>query len=125
MANFALLDENNIVQNIDVVSNDTIDNLPFPQSEPVGIAFLQTIYGTSSHWAQTSFNGNFRYRYAGIGYFFDQNVQAFIAPKPFPSWLLNTSDYSWQAPVPYPADDKPYSWDEATQSWVLIPPPLD
>lgn len=125
MANFALLDENNIVQNVDVVNNETIDNLPFPQSEPVGIAFLQTIYGPSSKWAQTSFSGSFRYRYAGIGYFFDESVQAFIAPKPFPSWLLNTADYSWQAPVPYPTDGEPYSWDETTQSWVIISPPSE
>lgn len=123
MANFALLDENNIVQNVDVVDNETINNLPFPDSEPVGIEFLQTIYGPSSKWAQTSFSGSFRYRYAGIGYFFDDNVQAFIAPKPYQSWLLNTSDYSWVAPIPYPNDGKPYYWDEETESWVEIPSP--
>lgn len=123
MADFAQLDEKNTVINVVVVSDDTVYNLPFPQSEPIGISFLKTVCGEDTNWAQTSFDGSFRYRYAGIGYFFDQSVQAFVAPKPFPSWLLAADDYSWHPPVPYPDDGKPYFWNEATLSWVLADPP--
>jgi len=124
MAHFAQLDEHSIVLQVIVVSNDTINNLPFPESEPVGIAFCQSLFGADTKWAQTSYNANFRYNYAGIGYTFEPVAQpngAFIAPKPYPSWLLNTNTFQWEAPVPYPNDGKMYYWDEATQSWVLMP----
>lgn len=124
MAHFAQLDEHSIVLQVIVVSNDTINNLPFPESEPVGVAFCKSLFGADTIWAQTSYNANFRYNYAGIGYTFDATPSpngAFIAPKPYPSWLLNTSTFQWQAPVPYPNDGKMYYWDEATQSWVLMP----
>ena len=121
MANFAQLDAASIVTQVIVVNNATIDNLPFPESEPVGIAFCQSLYGPDTIWAQTSYNASFRYNYAGIGFTFDVTAQAFIPPKPYPSWLLNTTIYQWEAPVPYPDDGKMYYWDEATLSWVLVP----
>lgn len=121
MANFAQLDAASIVTQVIVVNNETIDNLPFPESEPVGIAFCQSLYGPDTIWAQTSYNASFRYNYAGIGFTFDVTEQAFIPPKPYPSWLLNTTIYQWEAPVPYPDDGKVYYWDEATLSWVLVP----
>jgi len=125
MAHFAQLNEESIVTQVIVVNNATIDNLPFPESEPVGIAFCQSLYGPDTIWAQTSYNASFRYNYAGIGFTFDVTAQAFIPPKPYPSWLLNTTIYQWEAPVPYPDDGKMYYWDEATLSWVLVPdPPL-
>lgn len=120
MAYFAELDADNIVTQVISVSNDTIDNLPFPESEPVGIEFCRSLFGAETNWAQTSYNRNFRYNYAAIGFTFDSTANAFIPPKPFPSWLLNTDTYLWQSPVPYPQDGKMYSWDEATQSWVEI-----
>ena len=123
MAHFAQLNEESIVTQVIVVNNATIDNLPFPESEPVGIAFCQSLYGPDTIWAQTSYNASFRYNYAGIGYTFDVTAQAFIPPKPYPSWLLNTTIYQWEAPVPYPDDGKMYYWDEATLSWVLKPDP--
>ena len=125
MAHFAQLNEESIVTQVIVVNNETIDNLPFPESEPVGIAFCQSLFGDDTIWAQTSYNASFRYNYSGIGYTFDVTAQAFIPPKPYPSWLLNTTIYQWEAPVPYPDDGKMYYWDEATLSWVLVPdPPL-
>ena len=123
MAHFAQLDQNNTVLQVIVVNNDSINNLPFPESEPVGVAFCKSLYGDNTTWAQTSYNGTFRYNYAGIGYLFDSNPQpygAFIAPKPYPSWLLNTGTYQWQAPVPYPTDGNVYYWDEQTLSWVQV-----
>lgn len=124
MAHFAQFDGEYVVINVIVVGNDVIDNLPFPQSEPIGVEFCQSLYGADTNWAQTSYNGNFRYNYAGVGYLFDPTAQpngAFIPPKPYPSWLLNTNIYQWEAPVPYPDDGKIYVWDEQTQSWVLAP----
>jgi hypothetical protein len=124
MAHFAELDQDNIVLQVIVVGNDSINNLPFPESEPVGIAFCQSLLGPDTRWAQTSYNANFRYNYAGIGYTFDPTPSpngAFIPPKPYPSWLLDTNTFQWQSPVPYPTDGGIYEWDEETQSWVLVP----
>jgi hypothetical protein len=127
MAHFAQLDAQNLVMQVIVVNNDVIENLPFPESEPVGVAFCQSLFGSDTNWAQTSYNANFRYNYAGAGCFFDVSVApngAFIPPKPYPSWLLNTTTFRWQAPVPFPDDGNAYYWDEATQSWVqtTLPP---
>lgn len=122
MAHFAKLDEHNIVLDVNVVNNSDCDDLPFPESEPVGIAFLTQWSGGYTNWKQTSYNANFRKNYAGIGYIYDATLDAFIPPKPYPSWLLNTTTCQWEAPVPYPNDGKQYYWDEATLSWVEIAP---
>lgn len=100
MAHFAELNENSIVTNVIVISNETIDNLPFPESEPIGVAFCQSLYGPQTIWKQTSYNGNFRYNYAGIGFVYDQAADAFIAPQPSPDCVLNTATYKWDCPNP-------------------------
>lgn len=120
MANFAKLDAHNVVVDVNVVDNNTIDNLPFPESEPVGVQFLTQWSGGYSNWKQTSYNASFRKNFAGIGFTYSADLDAFVPPKPYPSWLLNTNTCQWQAPVPYPNDGKMYQWDEATQSWVEI-----
>jgi len=122
MAYFAQLDSSFLVMQVIAVNNATIDNLPFPESEPVGVEFCQSLYGTETIWKQTSYNANFRKNYAGVGFNYDPVLDAFIAPKPYPSWLLNTTTCKWDAPVPYPTDGKRYMWDEATLSWVIFPP---
>jgi hypothetical protein len=121
MAHFAQLDQSNVVTSVIVVNNAEVDNLPFPESEPLGISFCQSLYGADTIWKQTSYNNSFRVRYAGINYIYDIDLDAFIPPKPYPSWLLNTETCDWQAPVPYPNDGKSYYWDEQTLSWVLYP----
>lgn len=118
MANFAKLNDQNVVIDVNAVANAVIDDLPFPESEPLGVAFLTEWSGGYTNWKQTSYNGNFRKNLAGIGYTYDSTLDAFIAPKPYPSWLLNTNTCQWQAPVPYPTDGKIYYWNEETQSWV-------
>lgn len=123
MANFAQLDGAYTVIEVIVINNETINDLPFPESEPVGVAFLQSLFGSTTIWKQTSYNANFRKNYAGIGYTYDPVLDAFIPPQPYPSWLLNTTTCQWQAPVPYPNDGKTYIWDEATLSWVLVEQP--
>lgn len=120
MAHFAQIDENNIVLQVIVVSNDTINNEDFPASEATGIAFCQSLFGVDTVWKQTSYNSNFRKNYAGIGYTYDANLDAFVPPQPYPSWTLDTEKAQWVCPVPYPEDGKIYKWEESTQSWVEI-----
>jgi hypothetical protein len=119
MASFVKLDENNIVVDGLAVHNDVVNNLPFPESEPLGVDFLTNLFGPSN-WKQTSYSASFRKHYAGIGYIYDAALDAFILPKPFSSWLLNTETCQWQAPTPYPTDGKQYYWDEETQQWVEV-----
>lgn len=119
MAHFAQIDALSQVLEVIVVSNDTINNLPFPESEPVGVAFCQSLYGQDTNWRQTSYNASFRKNYAGIGYSYDAMLDAFIPPKPYPSWLLNTETCLWQAPIPMPDNTHAWQWDEQTQSWYL------
>ena len=120
MANFAKLDDKNLVIDVNAVANAVVNDLPFPESEPVGVAFLTDWSGGYTNWKQTSYNANFRKNLASIGYTYDAVLDAFIAPKPYPSWLLNTETCQWQAPIPYPTDGKRYYWNEDTQQWVEI-----
>jgi hypothetical protein len=114
MAHFAKL-ENNIVTQVIVVANQDILNEQGQESEELGIAFCSNLLGGT--WKQTSYNGNIRKNYAGVGYTYDEGRNAFIAPKPYNSWLLNEANCQWKAPVDMPTDDKKYTWNEATTSW--------
>jgi hypothetical protein len=119
MAHFARIDENNVVQQVIVVANKDTADANGNEVESIGVAFCQRLLG--GNWKQTSYNGNFRKNYAGIGYTYDAGIDAFVPPKPYPSWVLNSNTAQWEAPVPMPNDGKMYSWDEATQSWVEVP----
>lgn len=123
MAHFARLDQNSIVIEVLVVNNEALGDLPFPESEPVGIAFLRSLFGEDTEWKQCSYNENFRKNYAGIGNTYDSVLDAFIAPKPHPSWTLNTETCRWKSPVPRPKDGKIYTWDEDVVNWVERPTP--
>jgi hypothetical protein len=115
MAHFAELDENNIVKQVIVVhNNELLDN--GVESEVKGVAFCQSLFG--GNWIQTSYNGNIRKNYAGIGYTYDSIRDAFIAQKPFESWVLEEETCIWTTPIPYPTDGKIYTWDENTISWI-------
>ena len=118
MAHFAKLDEDNNVLAVHVVNNDVI-TVDGSESEEAGINFLASLHGHSL-WKQTSYNGNFRKNYAGIGYIYDAGRDAFIAPKPYASWVLNEASCQWEAPVAYPTDEKNYSWNEENQEWTAI-----
>jgi hypothetical protein len=107
MAHFAELDENNIVTRVLVTDND------FPNE---GYDWLvENLGGT---WVQTSYNATIRKNFAGIGYSYNETLDAFIPPKPFESWLLNEDTCNWEAPKPYPTDEKLYNWDEDSQEWI-------
>ena len=118
MAHFAQLNENNVVLQVIVVSNGVIQDLPYPESEPVGVAFCQSLYGQDTVWKQTSYNASFRKNYAAVGGTYNVDIDAFVDAQPYPSWVLNTDTALWEAPVPYPSDNKLYLWDEDSQSWV-------
>ena len=119
MAHFAELDENNVVKRVIVVANKDTADANGNEMESIGVAFCQRLLG--GNWKQTSYNGNFRKNYAGIGYTYDASIDAFVPPKPpYASWVLNPNTAQWEAPVPMPNDGKMYSWDEANQSWVPV-----
>jgi len=120
MAHFAQLDENNTVLQVIVVNNQVLLDSNNNEQESLGIAFCQSLYGENTHWKQTSYNHNFRKRFASIGGTYDDVNDVFISPKPYESWILN-DNYAWEAPVPYPTDDEDsHIWNEETQSWIEI-----
>ena len=120
MAHFAQLDENNIVTQVIVVSNEDIKDSIGNENEEVGIAFCKNLLGRDTIWKQTSYNNSIRKNYAGIGFTYDATRDAFIAPKPYNSWILNETSCIWEAPVSYPNDGNMYAWDEETTFWVFI-----
>lgn len=117
MAHFAQLDENNVVTQVIVVSNSELLDENGNEVESIGAAFCQRLFG--GNWKQTSYNGSLRKNYAGIGYTYHADIDAFVAPQPFPSWTLG-DDAKWQAPVQMPNDGKLYFWDEPALSWAEI-----
>jgi|TARA_R110000796_G_scaffold102820_1_gene211883 hypothetical protein len=111
MAHFAKLGTGNIVETVEIVSND------IATTEQAGVDFLNTLYNTRDVWKQTSYNNNIRKNFAGIDYQYDQQRDAFIAPKPYPSWILNETTCIWETPTPYPDDGEMYTWNEETLTW--------
>jgi hypothetical protein len=130
MAHFAEIDSNNKVVRVLVVADENAAD---------GHNFLANTLGLGGTWVQTSYNtrGGVHYgadgkpdgkeqigfNYAGIGYSYDATDKAFYAPQPFPSWTLNKTSYTWEAPVAYPSDQKPYAWNEETKAWDPIEMP--
>ena len=122
MAHFAEIGEDNIVLRVIVVSNDDCLDAEGNESEAVGAEFCRNLLGGT--WKQTSYNGTIRARYAGIGYKYDSALNAYIAPKPFPSWTLNEETTEWEAPVARPEEGM-YNWDEDAQEWVEVVIPTE
>ena len=115
MAHFAELNEDNIVQRVIVVDNKDCLDANNVESEEVGVAFCYNLLG--GIWKQTSYNGSFRKNYAGNGYKYDTERDAFISPKPFSKWVLNEETCQWEAPVAYPDDEKFYVWNDNKGEW--------
>ena len=118
MAHFAEIDSNNVVLRVVVVDNKDTSTPDGTEVESIGVAFCQRLFG--GNWVKTSYNGNIRKNYAGMGYTYNAGLNAFVPPKPFASWILNNDTARWDAPTPMPTDDKKYTWDEATTSWVEL-----
>jgi len=114
MAHFAKLNSDNIVTKVEVVSNDIATN------EKAGVDFLNNLYNSTDVWKQTSYNGNIRKNYAGVGYTYNQTRDAFISPQPYSSWTLNDDTCRWEAPVVRPDDGEQYKWNEDTTSWDAV-----
>jgi hypothetical protein len=119
MAHFAKLDKDNNVIEVNVVNNIELLTPDGHESEILGVAFLIRWSGGYSNWKQTSYNGKIRKNFAGIGYKYDSQRDAFIPPQPFASWALNEQTCLWDCPVSYPTDGQIYKWDEATTNWVV------
>lgn len=118
MAHFAKLDANNVVLEVHVVHNNELLDENGVEQEQRGIDFLINWSNGYLAWKQTSYNGTFRKNYAGIGYTYRADIDAFVPPQPFASWVLNEMTAQWEPPVPYPTDGNLYQWDEATTNWV-------
>jgi hypothetical protein len=111
MAHYAFLDENSIVTEVITGIDET---------ELIEGKDPETWYGEfrGQVCKRTSYNGNIRKNYAGIGFTYDEELDAFISPKPFDSWVLNEETCLWEPPIPYPEDDRSYVWDEVAISWI-------
>lgn len=122
MAYFANLNESGVVLTVISINNSVIGEpeKSFPETELLGIDFISKTLGLAGTWKQTSYNGNFRKNYAGTGYTYDTQRDAFIPPKPYPSWILDESTCLWNPPIPYPNDGHRYEWDEETKGWKEI-----
>jgi hypothetical protein len=113
MAHYAFLDESNIVTEVIVGIDET---------ELIEGLGPETWYGNfrGQNCKRTSYNGNYRKNYAGVGYTYDAERDAFIAPKPFDSWVLNEETCQWEAPIIYPNDGERYVWNETVLNWQLL-----
>ena len=123
MAYFAKLGTGNIVEQVISINNSVITDNNGVEQEQLGNDFINKLYNTRDVWKQTSYNNNIRKNYAGIGYSYDQTRDAFIAPKPFNSWILNEDTCRWEAPVAKPTEElennQYYSWNESIINWEI------
>ncbi len=117
MAHFAEINEDNIVTQVIVINNNEL-LIGEEELEEKGIDFCESLFG-HRNWVQTSYNSNIRYNYAGIGYTWDPDNNAFYEPQPYPSWSLDEA-FIWQPPVAHPNDGELYTWNEENQAWDLI-----
>lgn len=131
MAHFAELDSNNIVLRVVVIGDADTSDVNGTEKEYIGAAFCEKLFGGT--WKQTSYNGNSRARFAGVGMTYDSSNDVFLNPQPYASWTLDTTDWVWEAPIARPADEDPladppivYEWDEDayqadnTTGWTLV-----
>ena len=123
MAHFAKLNSENIVISVEVINNNE------SVTEQNGIDFLKTLHGEDTIWKQTSFNTHggihllggtpFRKNFGSVGFTYDEDKDAFIPPKDYPSWTLNETTCLWEAPIDKPDDGQDYDWNETNQTWDL------
>lgn len=118
MAHFAKLNKDNVVVAVVVIHNNELLDENGQESEAKGIIFCKNVLDKHATWVQTSYNGKFRKNYAAIDYVYDIERDAFIPPKPYPSWALFEKTCTWVPPIPKPDDQKRYLWDENTLSWA-------
>ncbi len=138
MAHFAEIDENSTVIQVIVVSDNDCQDSEQQECEETGIQFCKSLFGEDTKWKQTSYNSflgkrydpetnlpiegeiGFRGNYAGIGYTYNEELDAFLPPQPYPSWILNKETYTWEPPIPYPESEELYIWNEENQEWKTL-----
>ena len=118
MAHFAKIGLNSKVIEVVSVNNEVLKDSSGSEREELGIQFLNELTGWPI-WKQTSYNNNIRKNYASIGYSYDEDRNAFIAKKPYNSWILNEDTCRWESPIPMPNNGSIYIWNETTQNWDL------
>lgn len=121
MAHFAKLNDQNVVTDVIVIANHDTSDAFGVEKEYIGAAYCERLLG--GRWVQTSYNGNFRKRFAGKGMIYNEDLDAFISSKPHEGWVLNETTAEWEAPIPMPEDGKFYIWDNATLNWIETNPP--
>ena len=119
MAHFARIN-NNVVDSVVVIHNSILLDSNGVEQESLGLDFCRSLYGDTGEWLQTSYSGSIRKNFASSGFTYDSARDAFIAPKPYASWVLNETTCVWEPPVPQPDNDAFYQWDETTTSWLEI-----
>ena len=117
MAHYAQIDSNNIVTLVIFIYNKDTADANGVEKEYIGAAYCERLFGGT--WKQTSYNATIRKNYAGIGYKYQSDIDAFVPPKPYASWTLD-ANAQWQPPVAMPVDGSMYSWDEATLAWLEV-----
>jgi hypothetical protein len=119
MAYFAKLNSENIVEQVISINNTVITDSNGIEKEQLGVDFINNLYGTNDIWKKTSYNNGIRKNYAGVGFNYDSQRDAFIPPKPYNSWILNEQTCNWNAPIPYPTDGNMYKWNESIINWEI------
>lgn len=135
MAHYAELNDNNEVIYVVYMDNEIITDENGNEVEELGINHLHTHHGSHRRWIRTSYRGNFRSKYAGLGDTYREDLDMFIAPQPYPSWTLNESTGQWESPIPRPEltqdeidSNSYYTWSnelylsDNTKGWILITP---
>ena len=117
MAHFAQLDENNVVVHVSVLADENCQDEFGFEKEEIGVSFLKQVHGENTNWKQCSYNSTTRKNFPGINHTYDEGRDAFIPPKPYPSWTLNEGTCIWEAPSPQP-EQGTHVWNEDTQTWV-------
>lgn len=118
MAHFAEISDNEIVSRVIVVANEDCLDENGNESEEIGARFCNNLFGGT--WKQTSYNGSIRKNFAATGFKYDKELDAFIPPQPYPSWILNEETASWEPPIEYPEDSEIYAWNEFAKQWEMI-----
>lgn len=132
MAHFAQISsDSNVVIQVIVVNNDVLLDDNGVEQEQLGIDFCKSIYGQDTNWVQTSYNNNFRKRFAGVDMIYNSSLDVFIDPQPFPSWTFNSTTTEWDPPIAKPIDVYSYFWDEdayqanSSVGWKMDQPGAD
>jgi hypothetical protein len=121
MAHFAEVNKDWVVERVIVVDNSVLLNETGVECEWLGEQFCQQLFGCETKWIQTSYSGSKYKNFASSGFTFDTSRNAFIPPKPYPSWIFNEKSCRWDPPSPMPTDGNSYSWDEEVLDWIVTP----